>query len=95
MAAVTLTEEAPLDELKTQLWLDGVAKLQQEGLVRWKGFLNMKDIPHRGVLQGTYELYSVSAGDLWDEDPRRTEIVLIGRSLDEAMLRRGLTAARA
>ncbi len=95
LAAITLTEDAPLDELKAHLWLDGVAKLQQEGLVRWKGFLNLKDVSHRGVLQGTYELYTVSAGDPWGEAPRRTEIVLIGRSLDEAMLRRGLTAARA
>lgn len=96
IAAVALRSAAPLDELKAQLWLSGVARLPGAELIRWKGFLHLAGRPYRGVLQGTYELYEVEAGLPWSEgEPRMSELVFIGRGLDRAFLERGLAACAA
>lgn len=94
--AISLRCDAALDAMKVQLWLDGVATMFEGRLVRFKGFLNLAQEARRAILQGVYELYTVSYGDAWGADePRQTELVFIGRDLDPAMLSRGLEACRA
>ncbi len=94
--SVVLRSEHPLDEMKAQLWLGGVTNLLGPRLIRCKGFLYLAGRPYRGVLQGVYELYSVEAGEPWAEgEPRRNELVFLGRGLDRGFLERGLEAARA
>jgi G3E family GTPase len=96
LQALSLREEHPLDEMKVQLWLDGIATMLEGQLVRYKGFLDLHDRSNRGILQGVYELYTVEAGQKWAEDELRcTEIVFIGRNLDLDYLSRGLQACRA
>ena len=60
--SVVVRSARPLDELKAQLWLDACVRTLGPGLLRCKGFLHLADHPYRGVLQGVYELYTVSAG---------------------------------
>jgi G3E family GTPase len=94
ITAISLRSEAPLDELKTRLWLDACVQQFGERLVRYKGFLDIQGIPYRCLLQGVYDLYSVEADLPWPEDaPHATEVVFIGHDLDRAMLERGLAAA--
>ncbi|MDA1260426.1 MAG: GTP-binding protein [Planctomycetota bacterium] len=96
IGSLSLRCDAPLDELKAKLWLDGAVRLLGPRLIRFKGFLHLADRPYRGVLQGVYELYTVEAGLPWVEgEPRSSEIVFIGRGLDRGFLQRGLTAAAA
>ena len=61
-----------------------------------KGFLDLAGETRRGILQGVYELYTVSYGEEWQEDePRVTELVFIGRDLDVDLLERGMQACAA
>jgi G3E family GTPase len=96
ISSICLRESRPLDPLQTQLWLNSCAALLSGKLIRYKGFLHFDGEPNQAILQGVYELYTVSAGEPWDKDePRITELVFIGRDLEEAFLRHGLEACLA
>jgi G3E family GTPase len=96
MKAISLRCEHPLDEMKVQLWLDACATMLEGKLMRYKGFLQLHQRPYRAVLQGVYELYSVEAGEEWQKDElRSSELVFIGKDLEEAFLSRGLKACYA
>ena len=91
--ALSLRGEQPLDAMKVQLWLDACAKMLEGRLIRYKGFLDLAGESRRGILQGVYELYTVSYGPEWREDePRVSELVFIGRDLDATLLERGMRA---
>ena len=91
--ALSLRGEQPLDAMKVQLWLDACAKMLEGRLIRYKGFLDLAGETRRGILQGVYELYTVSYGPEWREDePRVSELVFIGRDLDATLLERGMRA---
>ena len=92
LAPVSLVEPRPLDELQTELWLRACVRFFGERLVRYKGFLHLAGHGHRAVLQGTYDLFQVDAGEAWADGERTTELVFIGHDLDADMLRRGLEA---
>lgn len=94
--SVVLRSDTPLDELKAQLWLDACVAQFGDRLLRYKGFLHIQGLPYRGVLQGVYELYTVSVGPTWEDGaPRRTELVFLGRDLDREFLEKGIAAAAA
>lgn len=91
--AISLRSEQALDAMKVQLWLDACAKMLEGKLIRYKGFLDLAGESRRAILQGVYELYTVSYGPKWREDePRATELVFIGRDLDVKLLERGMRA---
>ena len=91
--SVALTSDIPLDPLRAELWFNSVASSHSGELVRWKGFLNLEGHPEQAVLQGTYELFNVAAGEPWGDRTPRTELVFIGRDLNKESLARGLQAS--
>jgi len=92
--SVVVRTARPLDELQAQLWLDACVRTLGDRLLRCKGFLDLAGHPYRGVLQGVYELYTVSAGAPWQHgETRCSEVVFLGRDLDADFLQRGLEAA--
>ena len=91
---ITLTSEIPSDLLKIQLWLDSCVLNLGEDLIRYKGFLHIKEYPYSCLLQGVYDLYEVTAHDDWPARPC-TEIVFIGKNLDYDFLQKGLVATLA
>jgi G3E family GTPase len=67
-----------------------------EGLLRAKGFVHLAGEPRRGFVERAGARTTLTLGEPWrDDEPRRSEIVLIGTGLDEAALRRALWACRA
>jgi len=93
VGSVALVEPRPLDPTKLALWLDACVHVLRDRLLRSKGFLFVAGREERVILQGVYDLYSTTAGEPWGDAPRATEVVFIGRDLDEGFLRRGLEAA--
>jgi G3E family GTPase len=91
LAAVAFSEEAPL---LAEPLLDVVGKLGA-ALVRAKGFVNLAGESRRGFLERAGARTSLRLGEPWGDDPRRTELVLIGEGLDSSALRRQLWACRA
>ena len=93
IATVSLLETRPLDEMKAQLWLGACVNQFGLDLIRYKGFIHLADRPYRAILQGTYDLYQVSAGEKWKKDePRNTELIFIGRNLEKDFFLKGMNA---
>ncbi|WP_068496105.1 CobW family GTP-binding protein [Paenibacillus kribbensis] len=85
---IALTEDRPLD-------LDKVNEFINEWLVehgpdtfRYKGILNLHNVSKRVIFQGVHMLFGTQIDRAWKEnEPRRSEIVIIGRNLDEQWFR--------
>ncbi len=67
----------------------------EDRLLRVKGFVHLADEPRRAYLERAGTRTTLDYGEEWADQPRRTELVLIGEGLDEAALRRQLWACRA
>jgi G3E family GTPase len=92
LCAVTFVDRAPL--LGETLLL--LCAALGERLVRAKGAVHLAGEPRRGVLERAGERTTLTLGAPWsDGETPETRIVLIGDSLDEAMLVPQLWACRA
>jgi G3E family GTPase len=91
LAAATFVDDAPL--LGEALLL--VCQALGERLVRAKGFVHLANQPRRAFLERAGARTSLTLGEPWGDEPRRTRLVLIGEDLDDVALQRQLWACRA
>lgn len=91
--SVALQEAGTLDSTAFNRWLYQLVQASGQNLFRLKGILNLDDEPRRFVVQGVHMTLDGRPGKPWRADePRRNQLVFIGRELDEAALRAGLRA---
>ncbi len=91
LIAVTLVDDAPLVGERVLAVIDQLGAR----LVRAKGFVHVAGDDRKGFVERAGVRTSLSSREPWGDEPRRTELVLIGDGLDEAALRRALWACRA
>jgi G3E family GTPase len=91
LAAVAFSCEEPL---LAEPLLNLVERLGP-GLVRAKGFVSLAGEPRRAFLERAGARTSLRLDAPWGDDPRRTELVLIGEGLDADAVRRQLWSCRA
>jgi G3E family GTPase len=95
IAAVTLTEDNPLDGNLVADWLQNLVTARGTDILRIKGILDVAGESRRLVFQA---VQSVLEGDLqrhWlPDEPRRSRIVFIGRHLDKTELDEAFRACR-
>jgi G3E family GTPase len=86
VGTLALRAEAPMDLPRLTRWLLGVSTRRSHDLMRLKGILNCQSHAQAVVIQGVYQWLEVrqEAG----EPPATSVLVLIGRHLDAAELRR-------
>lgn len=85
-----LVEERPLDLKKVETWLTGVIRALGPNIYRSKGILHLKGQPKRVVFQGVQMIFDARPDRFWNPGERRcSQLVFIGRELDEAALRAG------
>lgn len=87
VGTLSLHAESPLDLARLTQWLLAVSQRTSHELMRLKGILNCESHDQAVVIQGVYQWLEVrpEAG----KRPAESVLVLIGRHLDEAELRRG------
>jgi G3E family GTPase len=95
VASFSLEADRPLDTDRFQQWLKHTLDTQGTRLYRMKGFLNFKDSTERIVIQGVHMVVDTSAFGAWGDRPRRTQLVFIGRELDQQVLTQGFEACLA
>jgi G3E family GTPase len=93
ITSIVLREQRPIDMNRFMSWMAPL--LQQEGdrYLRTKGVFNARGFNERVVFQSVRMLTTMARFHAWrDDEPRRTEYVVIGRDLDREMLAAGLAA---
>lgn len=94
--SVGITVDGALSEYKLNNWLCLLLRLRGQDIFRFKGILNLAGKNQRVVFQGVHMLMDVKVDRDWKAgEPRRSEIVFIGRNLDREMLNRGVQACLA
>jgi G3E family GTPase len=95
VTSVSLESDAVLDEGRFDAWLGKLLQTQGNDLFRMKGILDFAGADERIVIQGVHMLVDSSPLGPWGERPRRSQLVLIGRNLDEGRLRSGFRSCAA
>jgi G3E family GTPase len=92
VGSISLETAEPLDPQRFQAWMTAVLAQQGTRLYRLKGFVSLKGVDERIVIQGVHMVLDTSSLGPWGERPRRTQLVFIGRELDEGALEAGFNA---
>ena len=86
--SIALVEEGELDGDKLNQWLGQLLQTQGPDIFRMKGILNIAGEDERFVFQGVHMLFDGKPDRLWKEnEKRKSELVFIGRNLDENKLK--------
>ncbi len=91
LTAIAFTDDAPLVGERVLAVVEGLG----DRLVRAKGFVHTAGDDRRGFLERAGVRTELTRREPWGDEPRRTELVLIGDGLDEAAVHRALWACRA
>ncbi len=95
VTSVGLREETPLERMRFQYWLQNLLNTKGQDIFRFKGVLNIKGMDERLVSQGVHMISSQAVDKPWEPDELRvSEMVFIGRNLDEEELRNGILSCR-
>ncbi len=85
-----IEEQRPLDLPKLEAWLSELLKNLGENIYRSKGVLHIKGQPKRVVFQGVQMMFDSAPDRFWNTGEKRvSQLVFIGKDLDEAKIRKG------
>ena len=85
-----IEDERPLDLPKLEAWLSELLKSLGENIYRSKGVLHIKSQPKRVVFQGVQMMFDSTSDRFWNVGEKRvSQLVFIGKDLDEAKIRKG------
>jgi len=85
-----ISDDRPLDLKKVESWLSEVIREMGEKIYRSKGILQIQGQPKRVIFQGVQMMFDARPDRLWNVGERRmSQLVFIGKELDEAKIRRG------
>ena len=86
-------EAGAVDGQKLNDWLSELLQTQGPNVFRMKGILHVYGVDQWFVFQGVHMLFEGRADRPWKpNEPRKNELVFIGRNLNEAELREGFRA---
>jgi G3E family GTPase len=92
VGSFSIETDRPIDAELFQAWLTHTLQTQGTRLYRLKGFLNFKGANERIVIQGVHMVVDTSSLGPWGDRPRKTQLVFIGRELDQQLLKQGFHA---
>jgi G3E family GTPase len=88
VGSFSIETDAPLDLRRFRHWLSRELQANGANIYRMKGFLNLKGIDERIVVQGVHMLVDNASLGSWGKHPKRTQLVFIGKNLDQSRMRR-------
>ena len=88
-----LSDDRPLDLKKIEAWLTEMIRDLGENIYRSKGILQIQGQAKRVIFQGVQMMFDAKPDRLWNVGEKRvSQMVFIGKDLDEAKIRRGFAA---
>lgn len=95
IASVGISTTGSFSSTKVNRWLYQLAQDRGADIFRMKGIVNLDDEARRFVFQGVHMTLDGRPGKPWPPgEVRRTELVFIGRNLDERQLKAEFDACR-
>ena len=76
------------DPEKLNEWIGRLLAEKGVDIFRTKGFISYANESRRIVFQGVHMLFTAQPGTEWGDEPRRNQLVFIGRNLDEELMRK-------
>ncbi len=90
------SDDRPLDLKKVEAWLGEIINELGANIYRSKGILHIKGQPKRVVFQGVQMMFDATPDRFWNADEKRqSQLVFIGKELDEEKIRAGFNACLA
>jgi G3E family GTPase len=90
VGSVGWERQAECDPKKLEKWLGQLVQEHGADIFRMKGVFAFPGVEHRVVFQGVHMMLEAADGGSWNETPRHSAAVFIGRNLDRDFLQRGL-----
>ncbi len=85
----SFTFDAPFNVDRLQQWIEDLSKTEK--VYRSKGFLSLAGHPRRAIFHGVNNRFSIFWDRLWEaSETRQSQLVFIGRDLDEKRIQTGL-----
>jgi G3E family GTPase len=95
VTSVGIESQGDLDPDKFNKWIGDLLRTQGTDIFRTKGVLSIRNQPRRYVFQGVHMLLDGREDRPWGDEPRRNQLVFIGRNLKRASLQQGFRSCLA
>jgi G3E family GTPase len=95
VTSVGIESDRALDPKKFQTWISKLLREQGADIFRMKGIVALAGDDRRFVFQGVHMLMDGGPDRPWGQEPRKSQLVLIGRKLDRVALNLGFEACLA
>ena len=92
VGSISIEIDGDADPEKLNAWLGELLRERGVDIFRMKGFISVAGESRRFVFQGVHMLFDGQPDREWGDDPRRNQLVFIGRNLDGQSMREGFEA---
>ena len=92
VGSISIEIDGDADPQKLNEWLGQLLRDRGVDIFRMKGFISVAGESRRFVFQGVHMLFDGQPDREWGDDPRRNQLVFIGRNLDGKSMREGFEA---
>ncbi|MEM1188371.1 MAG: GTP-binding protein [Pseudomonadota bacterium] len=92
VGSIAIEVDGDVDQQKLNLWLGELLRERGVDIFRMKGFISLAGESERFVFQGVHMLFDGQPDRPWGAEPRRNQLVFIGRNLDGDAMRQGFEA---
>ena len=82
----TIQANGDLDLNKVNAWIEDLLARESDHLYRLKGFLSIRGVKEKYLLQSVHQLFSGDVAGPWGPEPRKNTLVFIGENLDQRAL---------
>ena len=86
ITSVGIAERGDLDPDRFNAWLGELLRTRGADIFRMKGILSIRGVDERFVFQGVHMLIDANPERAWNGEPRRNEMIFIGRNLSREEL---------
>ncbi len=92
VGSIAIETDGDVDPEQLNTWLSTLLRERGVDIFRMKGFISIAGDPRRFVFQGVHMLFDGKPDRPWGDSPRRSQLVFIGRNLDEKKMTREFEA---
>lgn len=89
VGSIAIERDGDVDPRKLNAWINELLQERGVDIFRMKGFISFAGESDRFVFQGVHMLFDGQPDRPWGDQPRRNQLVFIGRNLDEKGMREG------